>query len=127
MAAAPLAAQDDDSAFDDYGAYNAYVDRMITTRDWIPFIQQMGGRDEYSTEQLTKIEADFNGLYPRAFTSVSLFREVDLGGGVRQEARAYWGGGRYLFYYAILHERNDKLIVLNFAMNTKVERIMEKF
>ena len=122
-----VSAQENDSSFDSYAQYNAYVDRMITTRDWAEFVKRMGGRDEYTEEELAKISSDFNGLYPRAFTSVALFREVDLGGGIRQEARAYWGGGRYLFFYAILHDRNDGLIVLNFAINTKVERIMAKF
>ncbi|MDU8926917.1 hypothetical protein RXV86_05935 [Alisedimentitalea sp. MJ-SS2] len=119
--------QPGDSKFDSYAKYNAYVDRMLTTREWVPFIKHMGGRDEYTAEQLAKIESDFNRLYPNRFTSVALFRQTDLGGGVSQEARAYWGGGRYLFFYAILHQRNDDLVVLNFALNTKIEAIMEKF
>ena len=82
---------------------------MLTTRDWVAFVKHMGGRDEYSEEELAKIEADFNALYPRPFTSVTRFRVTDLGGGIKQEARAYWGGGRYLFFYAIMHERDNDL------------------
>ena len=54
-----------------------------------------------------------------AFDGTQGMAEVDLGGGIRQEARAFWGGGRYLFFYAILHQRKDALVVLNFSMNTR--------
>ena len=120
-------AQEKDSLFDDYAAYDDYVDKMLTTRQWVAFVQHMGGRDEYSEEDLVKIEKNFNGLFPRNFAARSIFNEQDLGGNIRREARAYWGGGRYLFFYAILHERSDKLIVLNFTLNTKIEAIMNKF
>lgn len=127
---AAVAAQDDagsDSLFETYADYSDYVDKMLYAHDWKPFVQRMGGRDEYSPQELDKIAADFNGLFPKPFTQRTLFREVDLGGGIRQEARAYWGGGRYLFFYAIMHERDDALVVLNFSMNTRVDSIMGKF
>ncbi len=120
-------AQDKDSIFADYGAYDAYVDKTLTTRQWVTFVQQMGGRDEYSPEELGKIEAQFNALFPRNFTARTIFSQDDLGGNIRREARAFWGGGRYLFFYAILHERDDALVVLNFTLNTKIEKIMDKF
>jgi hypothetical protein len=120
-------AQENDSQFADYRAYDAYVDKMITTRQWVEFVIHMGGRDEYTAEDLSKIEAQFNQIYPRNFTARTIFREQDLGGNIRREARAYWGGGRYLFFYAILHQRDDFLVVLNFSINTKVEAVMNKF
>ena len=126
-AAAPAMAQDEDSVFADYGTYSTYVDTMLTSRQWSEFIKHMGGRDEYTEEQLTKIGGDFDRLYPNAFTSRAVFRETDLGGGMKQEARAYWGGGRYLYYYAILHDTGSTLVVLNFSMNSKIEAIMQKF
>ncbi|MDQ2088603.1 hypothetical protein [Marimonas arenosa] len=129
LAVVPLrtTAEERDSLFTDYADYSAYVDRMLTTRAWADFILRMGGRDEYTPQQLTKIAADFDAIYPAAFTQRTLFREVDLGGGIRQEARAYWNGGSYLFYYAILHQRDDALVVLNFSMNSKIEPVMARF
>ena len=121
------AAQEADSQFADYRAYDAYVDKMITTRQWVDFVTHMGGRDEYTAEDLAKIEEQFNRLFPRNFAARTIFREDDLGGGMRREARAYWGAGRYLFFYAIMHQRNDMFVVLNFTLDTKVEAIMNKF
>ena len=125
--AARAPAQDDDSFFADYGAYSAYVDKMITTRQFRPFIEKMGGRDEYKPEELAKIDSQLQRLFPGNFTARTVFRELDLGGGIRQEARAFWGAGRYLFFYAILHQRDDALVVLNFSLNTKIEQVMGQF
>ena len=125
--AAPAVAQNRDSLFDSYQAYDDYVDKMLTTRQWVAFVQHMGGRDEYSPEELSKIEQQFNTLFPTNFTARTIFREEDLGGDIRRESRAYWGGGRYLFFYAILHQRSDDLVVLNFTLNTKIEAIMKKY
>ena len=116
-------AQEQDSIFADHSAYDDYVDKMLTTRQWITFVQKMGGRDEYSPEALTKIEGQFNSIFPRNFTSRTIFHQEDLGGNIRRESRAFWGGGRYLFFYAILHERSDDLVVLNFAINTKMNKL----
>ena len=120
-------AEEADSIFADYRAYDAYVDRMITTRQWVAFVQKMGGRDEYTDEALANIDKQFSALFPRNFTARTIFNEHDLGGNIRREARMFWGGGRYLFFYAILHERSDALVVLNFTLNTKLDVIMDKF
>jgi len=120
-------AQEQDSIFADYSAYDDFVDKMLTTRQWVTFVQKMGGRDEYSPEALTKIKDQFDSIFPRNFTSRTIFNQEDLGGNIRRETRAFWGSGRYLFFYAILHERSDDLVVLNFAINTKIEAIMGKY
>ncbi len=127
VVAGPLAAQEKDSVFKDYADYSAYTDRMITTREWTPFIQRMGGRDEYTVEQLAGISGRFNSIFPSNFTKLSVFLDQDLGGGMRRQIRAYYGPSGYVFFYAIMHQRDDALIVLNFALNTKVEAILEKF
>jgi hypothetical protein len=117
-----------DSVFADYGQYAAYVDKMVTTRQFVPFIKKMGGADEYTEEELAKIEAQFLRLFPADFTARTVFRQEDLGGGMRQEGRMFWNAGTgYAFYYAVLHERADALVVLNFALNTKIEPIMSRF
>lgn len=116
-----------DSLFASYDAYAEFVDKMVSSRQFVPFIQKMGGRDEYTAEQLGEIEQKLTSIFPSNFTSRTVFREESLGGAIRQEGRAYWNGARYLFYYAVLHERGDALVVLNFSLNTKIEVIMNRF
>ncbi|MDQ2092775.1 hypothetical protein [Rhodalgimonas zhirmunskyi] len=127
FASNPARAQEADSIFKDYNAYAAYTDEMIATRQWTPFIQRMGGRDEYTPEQLSGISGRFNSIFRSNFTKRTVFMDQDLGGGMRREIRAYYGPAGYVFFYAIMHAREDSLIVLNFSLNTKVEAIMERF
>lgn len=124
---APVAAQAQDSVFDDYATYAAFVDEKIMQRDFIPLIQRLGGRDEYTTEQLTATQANLKTALPFDFENMTVFKEVDLGGGVRQEARMYWTGTSYAFYYAMLHERAGDLAVITFLLNTSSKAILERF
>lgn len=126
--AAPAAmAQVRDSVFASYDDYARFVDEKIMTRDFVPLVQVLGGRDEYTAEQLAGVNAQLLNAMPVDFTSVTVFRETDLGGGVRQEARMYWTGELYAFYYAILHDRGDEIVVVNFTLNTSVTEIMSRF
>lgn len=120
-------AQERDSVFVDYDAYADFVDSHIMTRDFIPLIQTLGGRDEYTIEQLQGIRNQLLGAWPNDFTGKSVFRQEDLGGGIRQEGRVYWTGEYYAYYYAVLHERDDELVVINFYLNTSITEIMARF
>ncbi len=120
-------AQQRDGVFADYGAYAAFVDQRIMSRDFIPLIKSLGGRDEYTEEQLTAVNAQLLNAFPVDFENVTVFRRQDLGNGVSQEARLYWTGENYAFYYAILHQREGELVVLNFKLNSSVEPIMKSF
>ncbi|MBM1570354.1 hypothetical protein JQU68_19320, partial [Sulfitobacter mediterraneus] len=51
----------------------------------------------------------------------------DLGGGVSQEARMYWTGKSYCYFYALLHQRENDLVVINFALNSNSTPIMDRF
>ena len=84
---AAVSAQQRDSVFASYEAYAAFVDRHIMQRDFIPLIQVLGGRDEYTPEQLRGVNTQLLHAFPRDFTDVAVFRETDLGNGFRQEAR----------------------------------------
>lgn len=126
--AAPAAmAQVRDSVFASYEDYARFVDEKIMTRDFIPLIQVLGGRDEYTAEQLAGVNAQLLSALPMDFSNVTVFRETNLGGGVRQEGRMYWTGELYAFYYAILHDRGDEIVVVNFTLNTSVTEIMSRF
>ncbi len=120
-------AQDRDSVFADYAAYAAFVDRHVMDRDFVPMIQRLGGRDEYTIEQMNGINGQLLNAWPRDFEKVTVFNETDLGGGVRQEGRMYWTGQSYAYYYAILHEQDAQVTVLNFYLHTSITEIMNRF
>ncbi|MCZ4257587.1 hypothetical protein O4H53_18715 [Sulfitobacter sp. G21635-S1] len=120
-------AQESDSLFADYEAYAAFVDRHVMRRDFIPLIQRLGGRDEFTPEQLAANQRQLEGAWPRDFVKVSVFKEIDLGGGIRQEGRIYWTGTSYAFFYAMLHQREDDLAVITFLLNSSSKPIMDRF
>lgn len=122
-----LRAQESDSLFPDYEAYAAFVDRHVMARDFVPLIQRLGGRDEFTEEELTANQRQMVGVWPRDFEKVTLFKQVDLGGGIRQEGRVYWTGTSYAFFYAMLHEREDDLAVITFLLNSSSKPIMDRF
>ncbi|MFK7755166.1 MAG: hypothetical protein AB8B51_21790 [Sedimentitalea sp.] len=121
-------AQVRDSVFTDYAEYDAFVDKSIMTRDFVALVLQLGGRDEYTPEQLAATKDQLGRAFPVDFTDATVFRRIDLGGGFSQEARAYWtANGRYAFYFAFLHQRDDGLIVMNFNLNSNPQAIMDNF
>ena len=120
-------AQGRDSVFADYPAYAAFVDNHIMRRSFTDLILQLGGRDEYTKEQLDANQRQMRGVWPQDFESVTVFNRQDLGGGVSQEGRMYWNGAAYAFFYAILHQREGELVVVNFALNSNIVPIMERF
>ncbi len=124
---APAAHAQQDSFFQSYDDYAAFVDKSFFTRDFVPLILRLGGRDEYTPEQLAKNNADLNRAWPRPFEQVTVFRREDLGGGFSQEARAYWTGAQYAYFYALLHQRDDAFVVISFRLNTSSKAIMERF
>jgi hypothetical protein len=43
------------------------------------------------------------------------------------ESRAYWTGEQYAYFFALLHDREDGLVVINFRLNSSVDAILEKY
>ncbi|MCB1332307.1 MAG: hypothetical protein KDK26_01295 [Roseivivax sp.] len=127
MLAGAVQAQVRDSVFATYDDYAAFVDKRIQTRDFIELVQVLGGRDEYTPEQLRSVDMQLKAAFPVDLQNASVFRKEDLGGGVVQEARIYWTGEVYAFFYAILHMRGDDLVVINFTLNSSINEIMAKF
>jgi len=125
--AAPGQAQERAGIFADYAAYAAFVDEKIMSRDFVPLILFLGGSDEFSADQLTDINANLLNAFPANFENVTIFREVGLGGGIFQEARAYWNDDNYAFFYAVLHRRGSEIVVLNFGLNSNLQRVLEMF
>ncbi|NOX74457.1 MAG: hypothetical protein GXP03_12860 [Alphaproteobacteria bacterium] len=124
----PALAQQRDSFFRNYETYAAFVDSRIMGREFVELIQVLGGRDEYTKEELAGIKQRFFASYPSDFTDSAVTKITDLGNGFRQEMRVYWGGSvSYIFFYAMLHERDGETVVLNFSLNTSVSKILGKF
>jgi len=120
-------AQQRDSVFANYAEYDAFLDENIMDRAFISLIQHLGGRDEYTQEQLTGLHQRFTEIFPVDFRHKTVFRREDLGGGMAQEARAYWIGDSYIYFYALIHDRGDEFVVINFHLNSSVSKVMAKF
>lgn len=130
MTLLPMAglAQQRDSHFDNYASYDAFLNDHMMRRDFVPVIQTLGGRDEYTPEQLAGINSRFLSIYPADFTDAAVIRQTDLGGGFRQEARVYWSDtAGYVYFFAMLHDRADALVVLTFTINSDVSAVMQEF
>lgn len=124
----PFPALAEDSVFGSYEAYSAYVDSHMMNRSFVPLVQQLGGRDEYTNEQLSNINAQLMRAMPFDFTKTVILKRVDLGNGFSKELRAYWSEElNYSYFYAFLHDRGEKLIVLRFALNTNEEELFSRF
>ncbi len=120
-------AQAQDSVFSDYDDYATFVDTHVMGRDFVPLILRLGGRDEYTDQELAENDKTLRNVWPLDFTHVTTFRREDLGGGVSQEGRMYWNGTSYAFFYALLHERSDGFVVISFHLNTSSKKVMERF
>ncbi len=127
LAALPLRAQETDSVFPGYAAYAHFVDQHISTRDFTEVILRLGGRDEYTKEEFASLQRQFDGIWSANFQNGTVFNRQDLGGGVSQEARMYWTGKSYCYFYALLHQRENDLVVINFALNSNSTPIMDRF
>lgn len=127
--ALPALAADAPGHFKNNAAYEQFVDKQIMTRNFADAVHMLGGGDEYSAAELTDIASQLSDIYPQDFTHSAVLREVQLGQGFRQEVRAYWTEptGKYLYFYALLHQRDDGLVVLSFSADTEADVIMEKF
>lgn len=127
MMAAPAAYAQDDAEFKDYATYETFVQTQIINRNFAELIVGLGGGDEYFPAELAEKDIQLKKVWQRTFTNDTIFRREDFGGGISQEGRAFWTGRQYLFYHALLHQRDDKLVVLNFYINNSARKVMERF
>jgi len=126
IAASPVAAQQQDSVFASYAELREFVDTRMMARDFVPVIQTLGGRDEYTTEQLAGINAQFLGIYKSDLENKAMVMREAGENGFRQEVISYWTGVNYLWLYMFLHETGDGVVVVTFAMNSNAEAIISK-
>lgn len=123
-----LASAQQISFFPTFAAYEDYVDGQVMSRDYIPLVKRLGGGDEITDEQLGNLQRQFDFIYQEDFENVAILKTVTLENGFEQEARAYWTDlTGYLFYYALLHRREDGVVVIEFVLNSSVKAIMARF
>lgn len=127
LTAAPAVAQVQDSRFSDYATYDAFVNEVLEDGRYIDLVTTLGGRDEYTTEQLQGLESTLKRVFPDGFIGHTVFGREDLGGGVSQEGRIYWSETSFFYYYALLLERADDLVVMHFSFDNDPMKIMSKF
>ena len=121
-------AQERDSVFEDYADYDAFLDAHIMGRDFGPLILRLGGRDEYTTEELGGIVGNFTRIYPTDLTGKIVFNQEAMGDGMRREARGYYNDKSYIWFYAIMHQRPEGgLVIINFRLNASIGPIMQAF
>lgn len=124
---ANVAQAQQDSLFKSYSDYAAFVDQNIMQRNFIPLILRLGGRDEFTSQQLEANNASLRQVWPQNFNHSGVFRREELGGGVSQEGRIYWNGVSYAYFYALLHQREDSIVVLTFNLNSSSKEILGRF
>lgn len=122
----PLKAQEQDSVFSSYSALYSYVDTHMARRDFIPLIQRLGGRDEYTVEQLNGVQNQFNSIYRQNFQHRGQVRVRNLENGFKEEVVAYWTGTAYIWLYMFTHQRADTVLVVSFTINSSAEPVMSK-
>lgn len=123
-----LRAQEQDSQFANYKAYAAFVDRHVSSRDFVPLVLRLGGRDEYTKEELAQANTRLLTAMPYDFDHAAVLKRVPLENGFFQEARVYWNDRLgYTYFYALLHQQPTRIVVLRFSLNTSSDAILELF
>lgn len=108
--------------------YVEFVESKVMSRDFIPLIKQLGGDDEYTEAQLKSTNAQLLNVMPFDFTGTERIKHVRMGTSFSQEMRVFWNEkSSYVYYYALLHHRDDGVVVLKFNLNTNSDAIFEKF
>ncbi len=118
------AQEDRVSRFDDYEEYARFMDETIEARDYITLLNRIGAADEMTVQQMQGLKAQLDSLIQSDLDQVTVWRQIDLGGGMQQEVRSYWTGDvSYLHVATLLHKRPDGLVLLEVSMNTRARNV----
>lgn len=120
-------AQVRDSVFKDYQSYASFIEKAMKARDVTTLLKTLGGRNDFSDAEFREKQQTFQRIWPRDFENALVFRQEDLGNGIMQEGRIFWVGESYAYFYAVLHQRETELVVLNFNMHTNIKEVMNRF
>ncbi|MDA7424269.1 hypothetical protein [Thalassococcus lentus] len=127
LLASPVAAQQPDSVFNDYADMRAQMDELTKTRNIQQLMLRFGGADEMTTVQLDNLDAQVEQIYAVDFEQVSVLRRTEHDNGFYQELLAYWTGLNYLYVYVFYHERDGKIVAINFRFNSDFNALNNLF
>ena len=125
LLATPALAQD--PVFDSYDAMRAEMDSLLMSRDIQPLMLRFGGGDEMTQAQLDSLDAQVEQIYPQDFEEMAVLRRVELGGGFVQEIVAYWTGLSYVYAYVFFHERDGRVVSINYRFNSDFNALNSLF
>lgn len=114
--ATPTLAQE--PIFENYDAMRYEMDRLMQDRNIQELMVRFGGADEMTREQLDRLDAQVEQLYPYDFDNVAVIRRGSLENQFQQELLAYWTGIAYVYAYVLYHDRGDELVAINFRFNS---------
>ena len=125
--ALPIEAQSQvqDSIFPDRSAMQKYIWETVRDRKFSDLVLRLGGRDEYTTEQLAGVQNQFGQIYPQPFKEAKQVVDKRLENGFRKEIVSFWRGTSYLWLYLFTHEVDGKLVVINFRMNSRPNPVFD--
>ena len=116
-----------DSIFDTPEALTEFLDENTFNRDFATLIATLGGRDEYTPEELASINEQFRAIYSSDFDARASVKSRKLEAGFKEEIVAYWYGLNYLWMYLMTHEVDDKTVVISFYINSSRQAIFDKY
>ena len=114
--ATPAVAQD--PVFDSYDAMRAEMDALLMRRDIQPLMLRFGGADQMTQAQLDQLDTQVEQIFPQDFENVVLLRRTALENGFAQEIVAYWTGLSYVYAYVFYHERDGRVVSINYRFNS---------
>lgn len=118
MVCSATAAVAQEPIFDNYITMRGEMDRLMMSRDIPDLMIKFGGADEMTKEQLDRLDAQVEQLYPNDFKYVAVIRRGSLEGGFQQELLSYWTGISYVYAYVLYHDRGDDMVAINFRFNS---------
>ncbi|SDW41091.1 hypothetical protein SAMN05444358_101748 [Ruegeria halocynthiae] len=124
LCAMPVLAQE----FSSYEEYQNFLDKKMKNREFSTVIRDLGGADEYTEHQLDRAQAQLRDVVPFYLTDTGIIKRVELENGFSQELRGYWNDkNSYIYFYALLHERDYDFVVVQFYINTSPEELFTRF
>ena len=120
-----LPALSQDSIFKNRAEMQGFVWEMMKTRNFEGLVVRLGGRDEYTKEQLAGIQQQFARIYPREFTDAKQVMDLKMENGFRREVVAFWVGTSYAWLYIFSHDTGENYVVVNFRLNSAPNPIFE--
>ncbi|KRS14276.1 hypothetical protein XM53_00640 [Roseovarius atlanticus] len=126
--ATPSTAQEPpESIFRDYEHMRSVMDDGMMNRKIVMLMRAFGASDEMTTEELQRLEAQVQALFPQPLETVEIVKSEKLGENWTREMYVYYSGIDYIYAFALFHTRPDAVIAVNFKFNTDPMALLAEF